>query len=222
MTTSSNTAPQTLIKGMFNSAYKLSFFIFISIICLLAIQFITAPQIAHEEREAMLMTFNKVLPSEYYNNNPLSDTTTLTNPSQLAELGSDEPVIIYRARKDNQPAGLIFTLVAPNGYSGNITLLMGVFPDGSVSGVRALKHRETPGLGDKIDEKKYDWILSFSGKSINFENDSDHDDDHRWAVKKDGGEFDQFTGATITPRAVIGAVKKALLFVNEQGGRLYE
>ena len=211
-----------LIKSMLNAALKLSLFVVISILLLLAVRFITAPQIAHEEKQAMLMTFNQVLPSSLYNNNPLEDRLTISNPEKLAFLGSHDPVTLYRARKDNLPAGLIFTVVAPNGYSGNITLLMGVLPDGSVSGVRVLKHRETPGLGDKIEIKKDDWILSFNGKTINFKPDSPQRDDHRWAVKKDGGEFDQFTGATITPRAVIGAVKKALIFINQTGDTLYE
>lgn len=211
-----------LIQTMFRSAGKLTLFVFISIVLLLAVRFVTAPQIAHEEKEAMLKTFNKVLPYAFYNNNPLSDTLILSDPIQTSHLGSDSAVTIFRARKDNLPAGLIFSVIAPNGYSGKITLLMGVFPNGTVSGVRVLKHRETPGLGDKIDENKHDWILSFNGKSIDFQHDTDFDDDHRWAVKRDGGEFDQFTGATITPRAVIGAVKKALLFIKENGDDLYE
>lgn len=211
-----------LIKSMFNAAFKLSLFVVISILLLLVIRYITAPQIAFEEKQSMLMTFNQVLPSKHYNNNPLEDTLTISKPEQLALLGSTTPVTLYRARKDNQAAGLIFTAIATNGYSGSITLLIGVLPDGSLSGVRVLKHRETPGLGDKIDINKHDWILGFNGKSVDFKSDSDQDDDHRWAVKKDGGEFDQFTGATITPRAVIGAVKKALIFINQTGDSLYE
>ncbi|MCF6344872.1 MAG: electron transport complex subunit RsxG [Thiomicrorhabdus sp.] len=222
-------SPQTktdnpLFKQMFNSAYKLSLFMFVCIVLLLTIYKLTAPQIAHEQREAMLNTFNKVLPPSLYNNTPLEDTLDITDEKSLALLGSKNPVTIYRARQNNQPAGVIFQVVARNGYSSHITLLMGVLPDGSVSGVRVLDHRETPGLGDKIEERKDDWILSFNGRTLhtNTTNQQVIANDPRWAVKKDGGEFDQFTGATITPRAVISAVKNALLFVHQRGESLYE
>jgi len=213
-----------LFKNMFRSAYKLSLFMFVCIVLLLTVYQLTAPQIAHEQREAMLNTFNKVLPPSLYNNTPLEDTLVITDAKALALLGSKEPVTLYRARQNNQPAGVIFKVIARNGYSSHITLLMGVLPDGTVSGVRVLDHRETPGLGDKIEEQKDDWILSFKGRTLqtNTANQQLIANDPRWAVKKDGGEFDQFTGATITPRAVISAVKNALLFVHQRGESLYE
>jgi len=211
-----------LVKSMFKAATKLGLFVFVSIVLLLGVQTITAPQIAYEEQHAVLTTFNQVLPSDRYNNNPLDDTITLSDPEKLTLLGSDTPVTIYRARQDNQPAGLIFKAVSPHGYSGNITLLMAVLPNGTLSGVRVLKHRETPGLGDKIDERKHNWILGFNGRALLTTPANEFAHDPRWAVKKDGGEFDQFTGATITPRAVIGAVKKALLLTNQYGESLYE
>jgi electron transport complex protein RnfG len=213
-----------LFKNMFNSAYRLSLFMFVCIVLLLTVYKLTAPQIAHEQREAMLKTFNKVLPSSLYNNTPLEDRLIITNAKELALLGSKEPVTIYRARQNNHPSGVIFKVIARNGYSSHITLLMSVLPDGTVSGVRVLEHRETPGLGDKIEEQKDDWILSFKGRTLhtNTVNQQLIANDPRWAVKKDGGEFDQFTGATITPRAVILAVKNALLFVHQRGESLYE
>jgi electron transport complex protein RnfG len=110
----------------------------------------------------------------------------------------------------------VIETIAPNGYSGNIYILVGVLPNGHISGVRVLKHRETPGLGDKIELRKADWILSFNGKNLT------EDNAERWAVKRDRGEFDQFTGATITPRAVVGAVRNTLHFVNQQGAALYD
>jgi len=219
-----NKARNPLFKKMFNSAYKLSLFMFFCIVLLLGIYSLTAPQIAHEQREAMLKTFNKVLPNTLYNNIPLEDTLMITDKNALTLLGSKEPVTIYRARQNQQPAGVIFQAIARNGYSSHITLLIGVLPNGTVSGVRVLDHRETPGLGDKIEERKDDWILSFNGRTlqVNAQNTPLIADDPRWAVKKDGGEFDQFTGATITPRAVIAAVKNALLFVHQRGESLYE
>ncbi len=208
----------TLFKHMFTSAYKLGLFMFVCIILLLATDHLTAPKIAYEHRQAMLKTFNQVLSPDLYNNIPLEDTLTLSDPKQFTQLGSEHPVTLYRARKDNQPAGLIFQIEARNGYSGHISLLMAVLPNGKISGVRVLEHRETPGLGDKIELQKSDWILSFNGQTIQ----AHQPNDPRWAVKKDGGDFDQFTGATITPRAVVGAVKKALLFIQQRGESLYE
>ncbi|MDA3808411.1 MAG: electron transport complex subunit RsxG [Thiomicrorhabdus sp.] len=207
---------KTIIKSMFNSALKLSLFVFISIVLLLTVRYFTSPVIALAEKETLLKTFNQVLPIDLYDNDPLTDTKQLSNPQTLELLGTENPITFYRARKNQQPAGLIFTTTATKGYSGDITMLIGVLPDGRVSGVRVLKHKETPGLGDKIELKKNPWILEFNGRSVRAENEP------RWAVKKDGGDFDQFTGATITPRAVIGAVKKALMFINEHGEYLYE
>lgn len=215
---SKNRTHNALFEHMFGSAYKLGLFMFVCIILLLATYHFTAPQIAHEHREAMLKTFNQVLPPSLYSNTPLEDPIIISDPKQLELLGSDSPVTLYRARKDNQPAGLIFQIEARNGYSGHISLLMAVLPNGTISGVRVLNHRETPGLGDKIEIRKSDWILSFNGRTLQ----ANQPNDPRWAVKKDGGDFDQFTGATITPRAVVGAVKKALLFIQQRGESLYE
>ncbi len=213
---SPKTTFNTLIKSMFGSAFKLSLFVLISILLLLLVRYFTSPLIAQAEKETLLNTFNQVLPVALYDNDPLTDTLKISNPEALALLGTEYPVTFYRARKNQKPAGLIFTATAPNGYSGDITLLIGVLPDNRVSGVRVLKHKETPGLGDKIEIHKNSWILEFNGRNVR------DDNDPRWAVKKDGGDFDQFTGATITPRAVVGAVKNALMFINEHGESLYE
>ncbi|MGM0540984.1 MAG: electron transport complex subunit RsxG [Pseudomonadota bacterium] len=215
-TSSQKTPMNVLIKSMFNSAYKLSLFVLISIVLLLTVRHFTSPVIAFAEKQTLVNTFNQVLPTDLYDNDPLTDKLQVLTPQNLALLGTEKPVTFYRARKNKQPAGLIFTITAPNGYSGDITLLIGVLPDGRVSGVRVLKHKETPGLGDKIELNKNPWILEFNGRSVR------DDNDPRWAVKKDGGDFDQFTGATITPRAVVGAVKNALIFINEYGETLYE
>ena len=107
----------------------------------------------------------------------------------------------------NLPA---YETTAPDGYSGNIVLLMGIEPNGTVLGVRTLQHAETPGLGDKIETRISDWILSFAGKVFSLENEA------AWAVKKDGGQFDQFTGATITPRAVVNNVRENAKWVITQ------
>jgi len=110
------------------------------------------------------------------------------------------------ARNNGKTIALIIPATAHDGYSGDISMIVGVNRDGTVAGVRILKHKETPGLGDKIDVKKNQWILNFDGKSLTVPVIED------WKVKKDGGAFDQFAGATITPRAVVGQIKRVLEF----------
>lgn len=207
---------QALFKVMFASAGKLSLFVLISVLSLLAVKYFTDPIVKEAERQNLLKTLNQVMPIELYDNDPLQDTKLIKNPEILALLGSEEPVLVYRARKEGKPAGLVLTTIAPNGYTGNIYMLMGIMADNRVAGVRVLKHKETPGLGDKIELNKSKWILEFDGRSLR------DDNDPRWAVKKDGGDFDQFTGATITPRAVVGAVKRTLIMVKEHREFLYE
>ena len=124
----------------------------------------------------------------------------------LHQQGNDDLKIdvIYRARMNNSAIAAAIKTAAPDGYNGNIELLIAINSDGSVSGVRTLLHKETPGLGDKIELRKSDWITKFAGKKVHDEN------DNRWAVIKDGGMFDQFTGATITPRAVVKKVRRTV------------
>lgn len=123
---------------------------------------------------------------------------------------------IYVARKDGQPVAVVMEVTAPDGYSGAIQLLLATDFNGKVLGTRVTEHHETPGLGDKIERRLSDWITHFAGKTIQSTSDSS------WAVKKDGGQFDQFTGATITPRAVVNAVKRAGLFAKTLPPQLAE
>lgn len=211
--TPKNTQKASIFQQMFKSARVLSLYVLLGVGLLLAVKFITQELIDNAEKENKQAAFNEVLPASSYDNDPLKDTKNFTNE---ALLGSETPVSFYRARKNGKPAGVIFEAVAPDGYSGKITILIGVFPDGRISGVRVLKHKETPGLGDKIELRKSNWILSFNGMNLRDDNAA------KWRVKKDGGIFDQFTGATITPRAVVKAVRKALTFVNQQGAKLYD
>ena len=122
---------------------------------------------------------------------------------------------VYRARLAGHPVAAIIESVAPDGYSGSIRLLVGVTPDGRLLGVRVLQHHETPGLGDAIEERRSDWIRSFEGRSLR------DPPLARWKVRKDGGDFDQLTGATMTPRAVVAAVRNTMLFVQRQGPALF-
>jgi electron transport complex protein RnfG len=112
--------------------------------------------------------------------------------------------------------GVILPATARDGYSGDIELLVGVTADGEIAGARVVSHKETPGLGDGIDTKKSPWIMSFDGTSLVSPSQPD------WGVKKDGGAFDQFTGATVTPRAVVAAIRRTLEYQALHRDRLFE
>ncbi len=156
---------------------------------------ITAEPIAQRQREDLTKLLNQVLPSHFYDNQPLDDKYQITLDGQT--------LFFYRAKlKDKISAIVIFTKSA--GYSGDISLIVAITADANIAGVRVLSHTETPGLGDKIELPKSNWILSFNGLSLNNPLPSG------WAVTKDGGQFDAFTGATITPRAVINGVYSTL------------
>ena len=172
----------------------------------------TIELIADNEKRALLRNLYALLPADQLDNDIAQDSIQLP-ASEL--LGSETSTMAYRARKNQQPAAIIFNTVAPGGYSGNIHLLIGVYLDGRLAGVRAVKHNETPGLGDAIEERKSDWILGFNGKSL------ENPQPDQWKVKRDGGEFDQITGATITPRAVVNAVKKTLEYYQLHRERLF-
>lgn len=173
---------------------------------------LTAQRIASNEAAARLRTINALLPPARYDNALLRDTVQVRD---AVLLGSDKPVTVYRARLQGQPVAVVLSGVAPAGYSGDIVLLVAINADGTLAGVRVTKHRETPGLGDAIDAYRSDWIRSFDGRSLQSPSSSG------WRVRKDGGEFDQFTGATITPRAVVDAVHKVLLFYANNERRLF-
>jgi len=173
----------------------------------------TRERIAANERAALLNKLNRLIPPERYDNVLLEDTVQARDEKLL---GTNEPVMVYRARKQGRPVALVIAPIAPDGYSGTIRLLVGINVDGSLSGVRAVSHRETPGLGDAIDEERSNWIHTFDGKSLT------SPPLERWKVRKDGGDFDQFTGATITPRAVVKAVRNALLYYREHQAALFE
>lgn len=172
----------------------------------------THAQIQSNERQAVLHTLNELVPHTRYDNDFLADTLTLKDEA----LGTREAVKVYRARKDGQAVAAVLATVAPNGYNGRIDLLVGINADGSLSGVRVVKHHETPGLGDAIEEKRSPWVLGFDGKSLDNPSIAD------WKVKRDGGQFDQFTGATITPRAVVKAVKDSLIYFSAHKETLFK
>jgi electron transport complex protein RnfG len=172
----------------------------------------TKDRIAENERQAMLSNLHALVPPETVDNDMLNDSMLVSHP---ALLGADQ-TRVYRGRKQHQPVAVVLNPVVPDGYSGPIRLLVAVRYDGTLGGVRVLNHKETPGLGDKIELSRSDWIRSFDDKSLG------NPGIEAWKVKRDGGVFDQFTGATITPRSIVKAVKNTLIYVQDRRDALYD
>ena len=173
----------------------------------------TLERIAANEKKALLRTLTALIPANQIDNDIAQDTLQIP-ASEL--LGTDKASMVYRARKETRPVAVVFSVIAAGGYSGDIHLLVAVYDNGSLAGVRAVKHSETPGLGDAIEARKSSWILGFNGKSLT------NPGVERWKVKRDGGDFDQITGATITPRAIVQAVKNSLEYYQINRERLFQ
>jgi electron transport complex protein RnfG len=171
----------------------------------------TADRIAANERDSLLRKLHALVPPDTIDNDIIEDRVTVNDPARLG----DDSTRVYLGRKQGQPVAAVFTSLVPDGYSGPIKLLVAVRTDGSLGGVRVVSHKETPGLGDKIEERRSDWIYDFQDKSLT------NPGIKRWKVKRDGGDFDQFTGATVTPRSIVEAVKQTLLFFKDHGDRLF-
>ncbi|MBA0159023.1 electron transport complex subunit RsxG [Pectobacterium carotovorum subsp. carotovorum] len=167
------------------------------------VNMLTEPTISHQAMLQQKMLLDQVVPAELYNSDIQKECYVVTNPA----LGSSAPHRVFIARQNGEPVAAALESTAPDGYSGAIRLLVGADFHGKVLGVRVTEHHETPGLGDKIEVRISDWITRFTGLMVQGEHDA------RWAVKKEGGMFDQFTGATITPRAVINSVKRSALYL---------
>lgn len=177
---------------------------------------LTKPAIAASALQEKMKLVNEVLPRSEYDNDPIKDTLQLP---PTPELGLNEPSTLYRARRGGQPVALVFETVAPDGYAGRIRLLVAIRADGRVLGARAISHKETPGLGDYIEPKKdknkaKPWISQFDGLSATAP-------ETAWKVKKDGGNLDFYSGATVTPRAVAKAIHKAARFAGDHRDRLF-
>lgn len=195
---------------MLKNAAVLGLFAIVTVGAVTLLQQGTAERIQAAERAAQVRALGEILPAGSYVNHLLDDSV----PIQDRLLGNKSPLPAYVAIKDGRPSAVILQAIAPDGYSGAIHLLVGIHADGRVAGVRVIGHRETPGLGDKIELAKSRWIRSFEGKSLS------SPEADGWAVKKDRGEFDQFAGATITPRAVVGAVHRALQYFDAHKAEL--
>ncbi len=167
----------------------------------------TREPIAAQRKAQMVKALSAVLPD--FDNSPDADSVVLENG--VDKKGNPVLITFYRARKNNELVGTAFKMIAPEGYSGNIEIMIGVKPDQSINAIEILTHAETPGLGSKIAEV---WFKEmFRGKSL---------ENADWRVKKDGGEFDQISGATISPRAVVGALKAGLEFYRDNSQRITE
>jgi Na+-translocating ferredoxin:NAD+ oxidoreductase subunit G len=159
-------------------------------------------RIIENERVALVKQLSALLPEGSYDNYIVNDTVHWVEP----DLAVGKALTIFRFRKNTRPVAVVIPAVAPGGYNGKIKLLVAINKEGVVSAVRVTSHHETPGLGDKMEIERSDWINVFKGKSFKTLPES------QWKVKRDGGVIDQFTGATITPRAIVQAVKKTVVF----------
>lgn len=170
---------------------------------------LTRADIARRQLEDLQLTLQQVVPAAHYDNDLVRDTVTVND-------GAGQPLTVYRARRGGQVQAVCFQVRAPGYGNTAMVIALGVGRDGTLLGARVISHNETPGLGDKIESGKSDWILRFAGRSLG------DPPPEKWAVKKDGGAFDQFTGATITPRAVVKAVKGGLEFFAAQRALLLD
>jgi electron transport complex protein RnfG len=203
-----------LFNAMQKSAMLLGFYAFIGVLFVATVNLITKDQITENQRLMLQQKWNEVLNASRYSNDLNVDYKIIS----AEDMGLPHDSTVYLARsKNDKPVAAIFRVTTLQGYSGAITLLVAVnYADQHLTGVRVVKHKETPGLGDKIEVAKGDWILSFKGKFLTTpENKS-------WAVKRDGGEFDQFTGATITPRAIVGLVEDVLIYSHKNMQSLFK
>jgi len=203
---------ETIFKHAIKTAITLVAFAFVGTAMLAYVFDITRAPIEASEKEARLALFKEILPESTYDNDLLKDTVEIAPNEQL---GNRQPTIANIAKLNNKTAGVILEAIAHDGYSGDIKLLIAIRADGSISGVRVLAHKETPGLGDYIDIARGNWIKLFNNESVN------KTAAVQWQVKKDGGKFDYMVGATITPRAVVKAVFKALQFYDANKTTLF-
>ncbi|MDO6710997.1 electron transport complex subunit RsxG [Aliiglaciecola sp. 2_MG-2023] len=190
-------------QSIVSNGLKLTAFALVTTAIIAITYAVTEDQITEQQIQKRLAILNAIIPQSLYDNDIHHDCTQVVDTEYL---GSKAPQTVYLARMNNAPSAVAIETTAPDGYSGKIELIVGINMQSEVTGVRILDHKETPGLGDKIDIRITDWITAFTGKSVTTDNHKD------WQVKKDGGQFDQFTGATITPRAVVKAVKNAVLY----------
>lgn len=201
-----------IARSTLQTAVNLVFFSVLATAILASTYFLTRDEIKKSEDAEKLKLINQIVPATLYDNDIIKDT--LTVPANEL-LGTEGDTLAYRARLNGEDSAVVLESVAPDGYSGRIWLILAVRANGELAGVRVVTHKETPGLGDYIELPKGPWIKGFDGKSRAVYKDAD------WKVKKDGGQFDYMAGATITPRAIVKAVNKALIYFEENRDKLF-
>jgi Na+-translocating ferredoxin:NAD+ oxidoreductase subunit G len=197
--------PETILKHTGKTAFTLVMFAIVFTSLMTYVYLVTKSPIEKSEAAARLSLFAQIIPDALHNNDVLKDVVQIA-PNDL--LGNDKPISANIAKIDGKVSAVILEAIAHDGYGGDIKLLIAIKADGSISGVRVITHKETPGLGDYIDIAKGKWIKLFDNESLKTTTEPE------WKVKKDGGKFDYMVGATITPRAVTKAVAKALKYFN--------
>jgi electron transport complex protein RnfG len=173
---------------------------------------LTRDRIARNQQVWIKQHLDALVPPQSYDNDPLIDTIQVTAPDLL---GTSAPVTAYRMRKAGLPVAVAIRSIAPDGYRGPLELLVAIAPGGQLLGVQVIRHNETPGLGDAFENRDAGWLEAFRGRSLTTP------PQQRWTVRRDGGDFDAFTGATITPRAIVKAVRRTLEFYQGNEDRLY-
>ncbi len=201
-----------IARSTLQTAVNLVFFSVLGTTVLASTFFLTHDAIVKSEEGEKLKLITQIVPPALFDNDVVQDTLIIP-PDPL--LGTEDDTTAYRARLNGEPSAVVLQAIAPDGYSGRISLILAVRPSGELTGVRVVAHKETPGLGDYIELPKSPWIKGFDGKSRDLYADAD------WKVKKDGGKFDYMTGATITPRAIVKAVNKALIYFAKNRDKLF-
>ncbi|QSP94238.1 electron transport complex subunit RsxG [Marinobacter salinisoli] len=195
-----------ITQSIRRSAIGLGLFALITGGTIAVTQAITKDRIKEQAARAEASALFEIIPESEHDNDLLTDQAQLPASDELTTNG---PPTAWIARQDGEATGMILPVVAPDGYSGDIRLLVGLDMSGTLLGVRVTSHKETPGLGDRIEVRKSDWIKAFEGETLG------EPPFRKWNVRKNGGQFDQFTGATITPKAVVNAVQRALIYFRE-------
>ena len=201
-----------IARSTLQTAVNLVFFSVLATAVLASTYFMTHDAIVKSEEAEKMKLINQIVPAALFDNDIIQDKLSVP-ASEL--LGTEDVTTAYRARLKGEPSAVVLESVAPDGYSGRIALILAVRANGELAGVRVVAHKETPGLGDYIELPKGTWIKGFDGKSRAIYKDAD------WKVKKDGGQFDYMAGATITPRAIVKAANKALIYFGENRDKLF-
>ena len=199
--------------AMRKAGLSLAIFALISAVFVAVTHQLTKDKIIENQAMLLMLALNEVVSTDRYDNDLANSKIILKSQ----DTGFAKDTHIYLATLKGVPSTAIFEVTTLKGYSGAITLLVGInAKDHTLSGVRIVEHKETPGLGDKMETRKTNWVLAFNGKSLNNPSMSG------WQVKKDGGDFDQFTGATITPRAIVNAVKTTLIYAQNNMDNIFQ